>query len=113
MKYEMKLNNEPFRKIKDGSKTLELRLYDEKRQKLKINDIIEFTNIESNEKIRVEIEGLYRYPSFEELYKHCDKISMGYNDAEEANPQDMEKYYSKEEQAKYGVLGIKMKRLNR
>jgi hypothetical protein len=29
--YEMKLNNEPFERIKNGTKTIELRLNDEKR----------------------------------------------------------------------------------
>ena len=109
MKHEMKLNNEPFMKIKDGRKTIELRLNDEKRQLLKINDYIEFTNRDNEEKILVEVEDLYHYPSFEELYKHFDKSSLGYNEDEEANPSDMDKYYSKEEQDKYGVLGIKVK----
>ena len=68
MKHEMKLNNEPFMKIKDGRKTIELRLNDEKRQLLKINDYIEFTNRDNEEKILVEVEDLYHYPSFEELY---------------------------------------------
>ncbi|MBB1548964.1 MAG: DUF3850 domain-containing protein [Clostridiales bacterium] len=31
MKHEMKLNNEPFERIKNGTKTIELRLNDEKR----------------------------------------------------------------------------------
>ena len=30
MKHEMKLNNEPFERIKNGTKTIELRLNDEK-----------------------------------------------------------------------------------
>ena len=34
---------------------------------------------------------------------------MGYNENEIANPKDMEQYYSKEEQDKYGVLGIEIK----
>ena len=37
MKHEMKLNNGPFERIKNGTKTIELRLNDEKRQLLKIN----------------------------------------------------------------------------
>lgn len=53
--------------------------------------------------------GLYKYPNFKELYKHFDKISMGYDVDDIANPKDMEKYYSKEEQDKYGVIGIKVK----
>ena len=39
MKHEMKLNNSPFERIKNGTKTIELRLNDEKRQLLKINRI--------------------------------------------------------------------------
>lgn len=111
MKYEMRLNNEPFMKIKNGTKTIELRLNDEKRQLLKEKDLIEFTNRETNEKLLAEIEKLYKYPSFEELYKHHDKISMGYNENEEAKYTDMEKYYSKEEQKEYGVVGIKIKKI--
>ena len=42
MKHEMKLNNGPFERIKNGTKTIELRLNDEKRQLLKIKDLIEF-----------------------------------------------------------------------
>lgn len=40
MKHEMKLNNGPFERIKNGTKTIELRLNDEKRQLLKIKDLI-------------------------------------------------------------------------
>lgn len=111
MKHEMKLNNGPFKNIKDGTKTIELRLNDEKRQLLKIKDLIEFTNRETLEQMLVEIINLYHYPSFEELYKHFDKVAMGYKEDEEANPKDMEEYYSKEEQEKYGVIGIEIKKL--
>ena len=111
MKHEMKLNNGPFTNIKNGTKTIELRLNDEKRQLLKIKDLIEFTNRETLEKMLVEIENLYHYASFDELYKHFDKIDMGYGKNETANPKDMEEYYSKEEQEKYGVLGIEIKKI--
>ena len=111
MKYEMKLNNGPFESIKNGTKTIELRLNDEKRQLLKVNDLIEFTNITTMEKMIVQVEGLYHFSSFEELYKHFDKISMGYNESDVADPKDMENYYSKEEQEKYGVLSIKIKKV--
>ena len=111
MKHEMKLNNGPYLKIEDGTKTVELRLNDEKRKLLKIKDLIEFTNRTTNEKMIVEIEDLCYCPSFEELYKHFDKVSMGYDEEETANPKDMEKYYSKEVQDKYGVLGIKIRKL--
>ena len=38
MKYNMKLNNEPFNLIKNGTKTVELRLNDEKRKLLNIGE---------------------------------------------------------------------------
>ena len=47
--------------------------------------------------------------NFDELYKYFDKISMGYDINDIANPKDMEKYYSKEEQDKYGVIGIEVR----
>ena len=111
MKHNMKLNNKPYNSIKNGNKTIELRLNDEKRQLLKVNDLIEFTNRETLEKMMVIIEDLFHYPSFEELYKHFDKKYLGYSDNEIADPKDMEQYYSKEEQSKYGVLGIKIKKI--
>ncbi len=86
-----------------------MRLNDEKRQLLKENDFIEFTNRVTLEKIIVKIEGLYKYSNFKELYKHFDKIAIGYDKDDIANPKDMEKYYSKEEQDKYGVIGIKVR----
>ena len=70
---------------------------------------IEFTNILNNEKILTEVINLHKYKTFEELYKHFDKESLGYNKDDIANPKDMEKYYSIEEQNKYGVLGIEIK----
>lgn len=108
--HKMKLHDEPFVKIKNGTKTIEMRLYDEKRKSIKINDIIEFTNIKNNEKIKCEVINLYHYNSFEELYKCFDNIFLGYEKDETTNYHDMEKYYSKEKQEKYGVLAIEIKK---
>ena len=109
MKYNMNLNKEPFNRIKDGTKTIEMRLNDEKRQLLKEKDLIEFTNRISLETILVEIVKIHKYSNFDELYKHFDKVSLGYNKDDIANPKDMEKYYPKEEQEKYGVIGIEIR----
>ena len=48
MIHEMRLNNEPFNKIKEGTKTVELRLLDEKRKALRVGDKIIFTNRANN-----------------------------------------------------------------
>lgn len=111
MKHKMKLKEKPYSQINSGTKTIELRLYDEKRQKIRVNDIIEFTNINTMEKLSVIVLDLYKYSSFEELYKNFDKTELGYDKKEEANYKDMEEYYSKDEQDKYGVLGIRIKKI--
>ncbi len=113
MIYNMRLNNKPFELIKSGSKTIELRLNDEKRSLIKENDIIIFENRITKEIIKTKVLKLHKYPSFKELYKYFDKISLGYKENEIANPSDMEQYYSKEEQEKYGVLGIETRLINK
>ena len=97
--------------IKEKTKTIELRLLDEKRSLIKENDTIEFEDRTTNEKLKARVIKLHKYNSFEELYKHHDKVSMGYKIDEEADPKDMEQYYPQEEQSKYGVLGIKVKKM--
>ena len=110
MKHNMNLNNRPFKSIKEGTKTIELRLNDEKRSLLKVGDEIEFTNRDTNEKLSVDIINLHKYSSFKELYKHFNKIELGYAEDEPVESKDMEAYYSKEEQDKYGVLGIEIRK---
>ena len=109
MEHMMRLHKEPFELIKNGSKTIELRLNDEKRQLINVGDEITFENRSDGDTIQTQVVDLHKYPSFEELYKHFDKVSLGYKEDEEADPKDMEQYYSREEQSKYGVVGIELK----
>ena len=109
----MKLHNNPFNLIKSGTKTIELRLNDLKRQKIKVGDLIEFTNRVTDEKMLVRVIDLIKFNSFSDLYKNFSKVSMGYREDEEANPSDMELYYSLEEQEKYGVLAIKIEMIDK
>ena len=108
MEYKMKLLERPFNEIKDGTKKVEFRLYDDKRKQIKINDIIEFSKLpELKEKIKVEVQDLYQYPTFKELLE-----SLGYADEELENKlKGMYSIYTKEQEEKYGVLGIKIKKL--
>ena len=70
---------------------------------------IEFLNIDTNEKLLVEVLDLHKFNTFTELYENIDKTLLGYKKDEIAKPSDMEKYYSKEEQERYGVVGIEIK----
>lgn len=110
MLYTMKLFPAPFVMIKSGKKTIELRLLDEKRQQIKVGDDIAFSNTETGETIIKSVVKLYRFDSFEELYKALPLLQCGYTveDVDKAHPSDMKKYYSDEEQNKYGVVGIEI-----
>ena len=110
----MNLNLEPFSLIQQGKKTIEMRLYDEKRKKLQIGDIIIFTEKENkNNRLKARVIKLHKYDSFEELYKNFNKIQLGYYENQIANARDMEEYYSKEDIKKYGVVGIEIKVLSK
>ena len=114
MKHKMRLNDEPFYKIKDGTKTIEMRLFDEKRQRINIGDEIEFSRQENeSEKIKTKVIALHRFNSFKDLYENLDIIKCGYSESEKekASYTDMEEYYPKEKQEQYGVVGIEIERI--
>lgn len=107
----MRLHPEPFEKIKNGTKIIEMRLFDEKRQKIQIGDKIEFENRANGDKVSAIVMALYRFSSFEELYRALNKRDLGYEDDEEAKPEDMSQYYSEDDIRQYGVVGIEIHKL--
>lgn len=109
MIHEMKLNESPFERIKNGTKTIEFRLYDEKRKKVKIGDKIEFSKLpDLQEKILVDVLDIYRDETFEKLFK---KIFTDKNEIARKT-KSMYQFYSKEQEKQYGVVGIRIKLLN-
>lgn len=108
---EMHLADEPFKKIKSGEKTVEIRLYDEKRKALKIGDeIIFYKGGERAEWIAAKVIGLYRFDKFIDLFKSdlSDKTGCG-KMSPKAAARCMYKYYTKEQERQYGVLAIEVK----
>ena len=106
MIHKMKLKEDPFYRMKNGLKEIEFRLFDEKRQQIKIGDKIEFSKLpELEEKLIVDVLDLYRANNFKELFLHI------YNDEKEAEDkvERMRAFYSKDEENQYGVVGIKVK----
>ena len=106
MLHKMKLNESPFERIKNGTKTIEFRLFDEKRQQVKVGDQIEFSKLpDLQEKLLVDVVELYRENTFENLFKKL------YNDKDEILRKTKAMYdiYSPEKEKQYGILGIKIK----
>ena len=105
MLHKMKLNESPFERIKNGTKTIEFRLYDEKRKQVKIGDQIEFSKLpDLQERLIVDVIELYREDTFENLFK---KLYIN-EDEIKKKTKSMYQYYSPEEEKKYGVIGIKI-----
>ena len=69
--HHLKLATVPFDAIVSEQKTIESRLYDEKRQQIKIGDKIIFTNRENpDQTVAVEVIGLLCYKTFKDLFSH-------------------------------------------
>ncbi len=106
--HPMRLQPEPFQQIRLGKKTIELRLYDEKRRALHIGDEIVFAcTADGNQTLRVRVVEMIICDSFEDLYQRVHKQELGYEDSQPASPQDMRAFYSEEEEQKWGVVGIR------
>ena len=107
--FELRLNEKYFNLIKAGTKTIEMRLFDEKRKQYQIGDVLIFKKRpEEVETINAKIINLHKAKNFADLYKNFNKIQLGYAENETANPEDMQDFYSLEEQLKYGVVGIEI-----
>jgi ASC-1-like (ASCH) protein len=103
--HEMRLHPTPFEMIRSGRKMVEVRLNDEKRQVMQVGDRIEFTlRPELTEKFQAEIIGLDTFMSFKDAYAAYPPEEYGGGNKDEWEL--MYKYYSPEDEAKYGVLGI-------
>ena len=109
MKHEMKLQPEYYNFILNGTKRIEIRLYDEKRQQIKIGDAIKFLKEpDLTESFDVKVTGLLRYSSFEDMFKDFDiSVLSDKSMTKEELITVLEQFYTKEKQEKYGVLGIR------
>jgi len=109
MRHQTKLFSEPFYRIKEKKKIIEVRLFDEKRQKISIGDEIEFslTN-DLDKKILVKVIGLSKFKTFKDLYSRFHYSLFGHPHGTTLNDQlkDIMECYSKEEEEKYKVFGI-------
>lgn len=81
---------------------------DEKRKNISVGDEIRFIyDQDSHIWMDTKVVALYCFSSFEELYDNLPLLKCGYTEdtIRSASYHDMEQYYSKELQKKYGVVG--------
>ena len=114
MIHNMRLQALPFELIENGYKTIELRLYDDKRKSIAVGDTIIFSHTDIPEKtLEVFVKAVHIFENFGQLYARLPLEKIGYMPGEifDAKPSDMEQYYSEEEQRQYGVVGIEIQRV--
>lgn len=110
MTHHMKLRPLPFSGIASGRKTIELRLLDEKRRRIHVGDTLIFTNADDAATLTCTVKALHVFADFEALYRALPLEKCGYlpEEVSRASAKDMEQYYSAQEQALYGVIGIEI-----
>ena len=106
--FTMKLQPNHFYYMKNGTKRIELRLNDEKRSKISVGDkIIFFKEPLLDESFETTVIKLLKYDYFENLIDDYGiEICANKNITKQDLLNDLEKFYTKEKQSKYGVLGI-------
>ena len=109
MEHIMKLQSDYYNFILNGTKRIEIRLYDEKRQQICIGDTIKFLKEPKlNESFTVKVIGLLRYSTFEEMFNDFDISVLSDKSMTKKELIDvLQKFYTKEKQKEYGVLGIR------
>ena len=88
-------------------------MYDEKRRKVELGDVVIFKKLNSKGEIKVRVKGLLRFRSFRDLFMFVPKKYLAHESLSlREQIERMREYYSEDEERKYGVLGIWFERLN-
>ncbi len=102
------LDSDVFEIVRNGKKDIEVRVNDEKRRKLSVGDTLVFLKRPlDDEEIKAKVVGLEYYNYFSELVDNYDMERIylsGYS--KEEYLELMKRFYTLEEQEKYGVVAI-------
>lgn len=106
----MKLQPIFYEYMKNGTKRIELRLYDEKRQQIKLGDKILFQKEpDLKESFEATVTELLKYDSFKNLIDNIDMSLLASKEMKkEELLSELEKFYPIEKQKQYGVIGIRV-----
>ena len=107
------LDADVFEVVEKGIKNVEVRVNDEKRRKMKVGDEIIFLKRPlEEEKIVTKIVGLKVYSDFNELVKDYEIERLYLKEfTKEQFVELLSRFYSDEEQEKYGVVAIEFEKV--
>ena len=110
MQYKMDLSEFSFNKIKAGRR-VDMRLFDKKRQNLKIGDVIEYENINNpRERIECLVLGTAVFDNFSNMVDCLTPQLLGYDNIEEVILR-LNCAYSLEMQKDFNVMAIFIKNI--
>lgn len=108
MQYKMDLSEFSFNKIKAGRR-VDMRLFDKKRQSLKIGDMIEYENINNpHEHIECLVQGMAVFDNFSNMIDCLTPQMLGYDNKEEIILR-LNRAYSLDLQKNFNVVAIFIK----
>lgn len=115
MNHNMKLNESSFERMKNGTKIIEYRLNDEKRQLVRVGDTILFAKLPNlDERLLTEVVDVRNYKTFYDAFKELrNQSNADTGDDIEKSALSMREFYSQEDEEKYGTLAIKIKILKK
>lgn len=108
MQYKMDLSEFSFNRIKAGRR-VDMRLFDKKRQSLKIGDMIEYENINNpHEHIECLVQGMAVFDNFSNMIDCLTPQMLGYDNKEEIILR-LNRAYSLDLQKNFNVVAIFIK----
>ena len=116
MEHKMGLYEQSFNEVSKGTQKINIRLYDEKRKKLELGDVIVFSKINEYPKktVRVRVTGLLRFGSYFELQETVDpKLTGGKSKTVEEKVIELYEIYPYIGASEREILGILFKINNR
>ena len=109
--HTMNVKTKYYNLLKSGKKTIELRLFDEKRQKIQVGDEIVFSDSSNqDDNFKAIVLKLHRAESFDALCNIILPDKAGFSTKEELISV-LEEFYTPSAQKKFGVVGIEIKKL--
>lgn len=110
MKYTMKSNYISFNKMKNNECHVEVRLFDKKRQQLKIGDVIEFVNSRTQEKLLTQLRGIAIFENFEDMVDYLTPQLLGYDNKDELMLR-FKRLYPADMVSKFNLVGLFVKNM--
>lgn len=94
-----------YHKILGGQRKIDIRPYTERLHRLRVGDMIEYVNAETQGRVLRKVKGIALFDNFDTLINMLPPELIGYQSREEISLR-IERMYSKKEQSEFGVCAL-------